>query len=113
MDNNLYLSNSVASNLPSMVKNELAKMSAQKQEEFLEEFKRKEKSLAVGYLLWLFFGFHYIYFKKIGTQILFTCTLGGFFFWWLADAFRIPSIIKDMNKDNALEIMRNLKTISS
>ena len=43
-ESKLYISASVADNLPSMVKNELAKMPAQKQEEFVEEYKRKAKS---------------------------------------------------------------------
>jgi len=41
----LYVSHGVQYYLPTMVKNELAKMSAQKQEEFIEEFKRKRKSV--------------------------------------------------------------------
>lgn len=40
-ENKLYVPNSISGSLPSMVKNELAKMSAQKQEEFIEEYKGK------------------------------------------------------------------------
>lgn len=46
----LYISASVADDLPSMVKNGFAKMPAQKQEEFVEEYKRKAKSLGTAYL---------------------------------------------------------------
>ena len=49
LKNKLYIPSSIADSLPSMVKNELARLSAQKQEEFVEEYKknniRKEKSV--------------------------------------------------------------------
>ncbi len=49
-ENKLYIPSSIADNLPSMVRNELIKLSAQKQEEFIEEYKRKAKSTGVAYL---------------------------------------------------------------
>jgi hypothetical protein len=111
-DGNLYLPNSISDNLPSMVRNELSKLSAQKQEEFLEEYERKNKSIFIGYLLLLFLGWHYAYQKKWGIQILFWVTFGGLFFWWFVDLFRLPGLISDYNKDKALEVMRNLQSIS-
>jgi hypothetical protein len=110
--NNLYLSNSIVGNLPAMVRNELAKLSSQKQEEFLEEYERKEKSIFVGYLFWLFFGWHYAYQKKWGIQVLFWITAGGLFIWWLIDIFRVSSMINNYNKDKAIEVMRNLRAIT-
>ncbi len=110
--NNLYLSNSIVGNLPAMVRNELAKLSSQKQEEFLEEYERKEKSIFVGYILWLLLGWHYAYQKKWGIQILFWITGGGLFIWWLIDIFRVPGMINNYNKDKAIEVMRNLQSIS-
>ena len=111
-DQKLYISSSVAGNLPAMVRNELAKLPAQKQEEFLEEYSRKQKSLAFGYILWLLLGWHYAYQKKWGLQILFWITAGGLLFWWLIDAFRLPGMISDYNKDKAVDTMRNLQAIS-
>ncbi|MHA8092243.1 TM2 domain-containing protein [Aquirufa regiilacus] len=110
--NNLYLSNSIVGNLPAMVRNELAKLSSQKQEEFLEEYERNEKSIFVGYLFWLFFGWHYAYQKKWGIQVLFWITAGGLFIWWLIDIFRVSSMINNYNKDKAIEVMRNLRAIT-
>jgi hypothetical protein len=110
--NNLYLSNSIVSNLPAMVRNELAKLSSLKQEEFLEEFERKEKSIFVGYILWLLLGWHYAYQKKWGIQILFWITGGGLLIWWLIDIFRVPGMINNYNKDKAIEVMRNLRAIT-
>jgi len=103
---------SISDNLPAMVRNELTKLPAQKQEEFLEEYRRKAKSTGVAYTLWLLLGLHYAYLRKWGLQILFWLTGGGFFIWWLVDLFRIPAMIRDYNKDVATDIFRNLKSIS-
>ncbi|MDK2772132.1 MAG: TM2 domain-containing protein [Flavobacterium sp.] len=112
-ENKLYVPNSISGSLPSMVKNELAKMSAQKQEEFIEEYKRKKKSLGFTYVLWFFLGWHYAYTRKWGIQVLFWFTVGGLFVWWFIDIFRIPGMIKNYNKDVAMDVMRNLKAISN
>ncbi len=40
--------------------NELSRLPAQKQQEFVEEYNRKKKSKGFAYLLWLI-GFHYLY----------------------------------------------------
>lgn len=101
---------SIADKLPSMVRNELMQLSAQKQDEFVEEYKRKAKSKGIAYVLWLF-GFHYLYLGKWGVQLLFWLTLGGFFIWWLIDIVRTSTMIDDHNKDIAVDILRNLKTI--
>jgi len=103
---------SIADAIPSMVKNELVKLSAQQQEEFAEEYKRKAKSSGVAYILWFFLGWHYIYLRKWGIQILFWLTAGGFGVWWFIDLFRIPGMIRDYNKDVATEVLKTLKTIS-
>lgn len=105
---------SVASSLPSMVRNELEKMSAQKQDEFIEEYKRKRKSIGLAYLfLLVIFTLHYGYLKKWGLQIVFWLTGGGFGIWWLIDLFRLPNLVQECNKDIAIDVMRNLKVISS
>jgi len=113
-DNNLYISNSIADKLPSMVRNELSKMSAQKQDEFIEEYKRRKKSVGVAYILFLFvLCLHYGYLRKWGLQIVFWLTVGGFFIWWIIDLFRLAGLVRDYNKDIALDVMRNLKAISN
>lgn len=108
----LYISPSVAGDLPAMVRNELAKLSPQKQSEFLEEYNRKKKSLGFAYILWLFLGWHYAYQKKWGLQFLFWFTLGGVFLWWIIDLFRLPGMMADYNKDTAVDVMRNLQAMS-
>ena len=96
-----------------MVRNELATMSAQKQEEFLEEYRRKRKSTGATYALWLFLGWHYAYLGKWGVQFLYWFTVGGFFIWAFIDLFRIPGQVSNYNKEVATEVMRNLKAISA
>lgn len=89
-------------------------MSAQKQEEFVEEFDRKTKSTLVAYLMMIFIiGTHYAYLKKWGLQLAFWFSAYGLGIWWIIDLFRVPGLIKDYNKDVASDIMRNLKAISS
>ncbi len=104
---------SISEKLPAMVRNELGKVSPQKQEEFIEEYRRKTKSCGVAYILWFLLGWHYIYLRKWGLQFLFWVTLGGFVFWWLVDLFRVPGLIDDYNKDVATDVMRNLKAVSA
>lgn len=100
---------SIVDNLPAMVRSELAN---QTQEEFIEEYRRKAKSSGVAYILWLLLGWHYVYLRKWGIQILFWLTFGGFFIWWLVNFFRIPGLIRDHNKDVSVDVLRNLKSIA-
>jgi len=114
MENQLYIPSSIADNLPSMVRNELAKLSAQKQEEFVEEYKRKSKSVGFAYLLLLIiFALHYGYLRKWGLQFVFWLTGGGLLVWWFIDIFRLAELVRGYNKDVAVDVLRNLKAISS
>ena len=110
----LYISSGTASDLPSMVRNELATLSAQKQAEFIEEYNRKKKSIALAYIfLFFIFWVHYGYLRKWGLQLLFWFTGGGFLIWWFIDWFRTYGMVQDYNKDMAVEVMRNFKAISN
>jgi hypothetical protein len=108
----LYVSSSIASSLPAMVRNELARLSAQKQEEFLEEYHRNKKSVGAAYALWFFLGWHYAYQRKWGVQVLYWVSAGGVGVWALIDLFRVPGMIGGYNKDRAVDVMRNLQAIS-
>lgn len=108
-ENKLYISSSVSNNLPSMIRNELSKMSAQKQEEFVEEYKRKAKSVGISYLfILLIFGMHYGYLKNWGLQLVYWITLGGFGIWFIIDLFRLPGLVKDYNKDGTRTTLMHL-----
>ena len=56
----------------------------------------KIKSVNKAYFFWLF-GFQYLYLGKIGTQILYFLTLGGFGLWTLIDLFTLSGRVKNMN----------------
>ena len=102
----------ILDNLPLAVKTELAKMPLEKQNVFLEEYRRKEKSIGLAYVLWFVIGLHYIYLSKWGLQFFYWVTWGGFFIWALIDLFRIPSMVRGYNKDKAIDVLRDLKIIS-
>ena len=112
MDENLMVPPSMLDSLPAMVRAELAKMPAQKQSEFVEEFRRKAKSVGTAYVLWIL-GLHYAYLGKWGLQILFLITIGGLCVWFLIDVFRMPKLVRDYNKDVATDVLRTMKAISS
>jgi hypothetical protein len=114
IENKLFISSSISDDLPAMVRNELATLSAQRQQEFVEEYNRKKKSLALAYFLMLPFCLclYYGYLHKWGLQFLFWVTGAGLGIWWVIDLFRLPGLIKDYNMDIANEVMRNLKTIA-
>jgi len=103
---------SISDNLPAMVRNQLVTLPPQRQQEFVEEYRRKAKSTGPAYLLWLCLGWHYAYLRKWGIQILFWISIGGLFVWWLVDLFRIPAMIRDYNKDISVDVLRNLKTLA-
>jgi hypothetical protein len=111
------LPSSVASNLPAMVRNELSQMSAVNQEAFLEDYKRKQKSTAVAYILFFFFvgigSWHYGYLGRWGKQFLYWFTAGGFGIWALIDLFKMSGLVDNYNKDVATDVMRNLKAIGT
>lgn len=108
-----YLPNSIADSLPSMVKVELVKMPPEKQALFVEEYRRKKKSTGVAYLLWFFFGLYWIYLGKIGWWFVYFITCGGLFIWAFINLFLIPGMVKNYNKDIAMDIFRDLKMTSS
>ena len=108
----ILLPSAVVRNLPAMVRNQLSKMDATRQDEFLEEYNRKDKSTAVAYIAWLF-GLHYAYLGKWGMLVLFWITFAGLGFWWLVDVVRTKGMVADHNKDAATEVLRNMKSMSA
>ncbi len=60
------------------------------------------RNVAVGYILWLFFGVlgaHRFYCGRIGTGILWALTGGLFGIGWLIDVFLIPGMVEDANRE--------------
>jgi hypothetical protein len=64
--------------------------------------RRNLKDTLTAYLYWLCLGSHYIYLKKMRTQVIFWLTLGGFGMWWLIDMIRLPGMVNDYNIDQLL-----------
>jgi hypothetical protein len=93
-----------------MVRHEVAQLNLQQQHAFIEEYRRKSKSTVVGYIMYLI-GFHYAYLGRWGTCVLFYCTLGGLFIWALIDLFRVGGMVRNYNKDIALDVLMQLKAI--
>ena len=96
---------------PLIVENRLYEMDAYQRRAFMDEYNRRRKSVFVGYVLLIPFGWHYAYVKRWGMQILCWLTFWGLFIWWLIDWFRIPSIVNRYNKDLAVKIMTEMSII--
>ena len=85
-------------------------MSQQKQMVFVEEYKRKRKSIGWAYFFHLvFFQAPYAYLGQWGLQILFWFTGCGVLIWWIVLLFTIPSMVKNYNKEIAIQITRDLQ----
>lgn len=113
MENKLILEASIADVLPVMVKSELAKMTKENQEAFVEEYKRKKKSVGMAYFfLLLCLGMPYGYLGKWGLQLVYWLTGAGCVIWGIILLFTLPGNVRDYNRDVAVEVMRNLKIMS-
>ena len=103
---------SILRNLPTSVQASLANSTDFEQSMFVEEYKRRKKSIGMAYFCWLALGLHFGYLHKWGVQFCFWITIGGAFLWWLVSLFTIPSMVKDYNRDVAVEVMRSQKIIA-
>ena len=108
-----YIPNSVLDNPPILIKPELSKMPSEKQGLFVDEYRRKQKNTGIAYLLWFIIGLHYIYLNKLGWQFFYWITAGGFLIWAFIDLFRIPGMVRDYNKDVVVDVLRDIKILSS
>jgi len=97
--------------LPATVKEALSKLPPVLKDEFREEYQLQFRSLSISYLLWLIpppLSCHYLYSRRVFSQILFSLTCGGLFLWWLVDIFRMPQIVADENRKSARRILKKL-----
>ncbi len=92
---------------PLIVINRLEDFSETQKLAYFEEYKRRKKSVFVGYLMMFPLGWHYAYLKKWGLQILCFLTFYGFVIWWLIDWFRIPTLVRRYNQDLSVEILKD------
>jgi hypothetical protein len=103
---------SIRALVPAMVANELDALAPSQQAAWLEEFERRAKRPTAAYVFWVLFGLHYAYFGRWVIQILFWLTAGGFFLWWLVDLFRVGGLVRDANRDVAVSVLRDLRSVS-
>jgi TM2 domain-containing membrane protein YozV len=72
----------------------------------------KESKLLTAYLLWFFLAAHYAYVGQWGKQILLWLLLptGIGAIWWCIDAFRMSSIVEEVNEKRMLKsIHKNIQ----
>ena len=77
----------------------------------LQDYQHRRKSGLIAYILWFLFGFHYLYLGRIGIQLIYWLTAGGFGLWMLIDIFRIPGMVERKNEDIARELMVQYQAI--
>ena len=99
---------SVLDDLPTMASTALARIDEEQQRAFVEEYWRKRKHVGRAYAAWFFLGCHYAYLGKWPTQLIYWLTLGGLWVWLIIDAFRIPQLVRDRNKDIAMGVLRDV-----
>jgi hypothetical protein len=97
----------VASSLSRTVREQLAYLTPDQQRAFLWRYRAQAKSQLVA-LAFLPLGWHYLYLRKRGLQVLFWLTLGGLAAWWVLDFFRIRGLVRDYNRRVAMHVMRAL-----
>ncbi len=106
-DRSLVIPARVASSLSRTVREQLAYLTPDQQRAFLWRYRAQAKSPLVA-LAFLPLGWHYLYLRKRGLQVLFWLTLGGLAAWWVLDFFRIRGLVRDYNRRVAMHVMRAL-----
>lgn len=75
------------------------------------DYEHRKKSGLLAYILWFCLGFHYLYLGRVGLQIIYWLTAGGFGLWMLIDLFRIPRMVERKNEDILRELMAQYRAI--
>ncbi len=109
----LHIPSSIADRLPSLVRTELSRLSPERQSQFVEEYRRKSKSVGMAYFLWFTIGLHYLYLNKVGTQLFYWFSFFGLLIWSIIDIFRIPGMVHDYNRDVATDVLRDMKILAN
>jgi hypothetical protein len=106
-DRSVVIPARVARSLSRTVREQLAYLTPDQQRAFLWRYRAQAKSPVVA-LAFLPLGWHYLYLRKRGLQVLFWITLGGLAAWWVLDIFRINKLVRDYNRRVAMHVMRAL-----
>lgn len=108
----LAIEESISKNLPIMLKEPLSKMPEEKQSIFVEEFKKRSKSVAIMTILAVLFPIQLFLLGKTGLGIAYWITFGGSGIWWLIEIFLTPKRVKEYNADVGTQILRDMKLMS-
>jgi hypothetical protein len=65
----------------------------------------RSKGVGATYLAWMV-GSHYVYLGRRNVQFAYWCTAGGLLLWALADLFRIPGMVNEVNTTVALNALK-------
>jgi TM2 domain len=95
--------------IPHSVSTALNSLPVDQQRNFRRDWRRREKKLGMAYLAWLLLGWHYLYLGRVGVQFAFWFTLGFLVIGWFVDFFRLPGMVRQMNEDNARNLMMEYK----
>jgi hypothetical protein len=76
------------------------------------EGRLKLKDTSTAYLYWLCLGLHYRYLENMGTQLIFWVTLGGLGLWWLFDLVCIPTMVRDYNINQRLNVVLKAEALN-
>ena len=110
----LVISNSIADELPSAVRQALATLPAHQQETFEEDYRRRRKSQAIYFLIAVIFPIQHFLLGKTGLGIIFLLTFGGLWLWWVIEWFYTPfKRIPQANEELARSLVRDLKAFGS
>lgn len=103
----------IASALPPAVREELALLPSAQQDQFVEAFRTRSRSLLLAYLTSLI----YCHYALLGRWAmsgmmfvsLFVAAAVGWI-WWLLDLVRMPEMVREHNHRVATEILHTLTT---
>lgn len=79
------------------------------------DYERRRKSKTFAYLAWLFFGWHYLYLRRVGLQFVFWifCLFVVGIVWWIVDLFRVSGLVDQINEDMARQLMVEYKALGA
>lgn len=114
-DRALYIGSEMADQLPLIVRGDLSKRSAEHQQEFAAEFRKRAKAPNTAVILALF-GLQNAYMGRWGVQVVYwlvaLVTMGvGAVVWSTIDLFRMGAVVRQYNEDVALNILTALRHI--
>lgn len=109
----LEIEQSIARDLPIMVKEPLSKLPTDKQSVFAEEYKKRSKSKGLMIVLAILFPIQLFLLGKTGLGIAYWVTGGGMGIWWFIEIFLTSKRVSDYNGDIGIAVLRDMKMMSA